>query len=122
MLKDIFFQIPPKKPQKNSKLFPNTSILTELCGADNKYHLKVQTDTKKNTLHGRILLTIKSTTRKYFINIKQWKKTSTIHFFPVDPYFFFFTFISYLMVIFFSIKNFIQNSKLKKLNHQSNSE
>lgn len=47
MLKDIFFQIPPKKPQKNSKLFPNTSILTELCGADNKYHLKVQTDTKK---------------------------------------------------------------------------
>lgn len=47
MLKDIFFQIPPKKPQKNPKRFPNTLILIELCGADNKYHLKVQTDTKK---------------------------------------------------------------------------
>lgn len=47
MLKDIFFQIPPKKPQKNPKRFPNTLILIELCGADNKYHLMVQTDTKK---------------------------------------------------------------------------
>ena len=59
MLKDIFFRIPPKKPQKNPKRFPNTSILIELCGVDNKYHLKVQTDTKqkysswKNTSHNQ---------------------------------------------------------------------